>query len=93
MTVTVSLPFVTGCSACAKAAMECFAAALGDPQVTSFTGKPGKAHNHPDGPTEVTVARLEANGQQRLPVSDTNGSAPEDVEAALNGFDPKGREA
>lgn len=93
MRVAVELGFVPGCVECLSVVEVTAHAAFRDVQVTRFVAVPGKkhAHNAPRTPA-ITSAETERLDGELFPISDTNGSNPEDVDKVLaNGFDPQGR--
>ncbi len=106
MRVAVEVGYVQTCPDCRRIVAELAQGCIADPTVTGFRLTPGRKHAH-----EVTEGAQSLPGlttgesAAAIPVSDTNGNAPEDVEAALfaaehdpflhasglNGFDPQER--
>jgi hypothetical protein len=89
MRVAVEVGFVQSCPDCRAIVADLARSCISDATVTAFRAVPGRKHAH-----EVT------EGSQALPgltatvpvapeaISDTNGSAPDDVLAALEADDP-----
>lgn len=100
MRVAVEVGFVQSCPDCRAIVANLAQSCIGDPTVTAFRAVPGRKHAHDTAEGSQALPGLTSAPTPTPevfsghPPSDTNGSAPEEVESALfalqgtpNGFD------
>jgi hypothetical protein len=81
MKVAVTVEYVQACADCCRLAVEIASTSVADSNVSVLVLRPGRRHAHIV--HEAEAETLPDTRQRELPISDTNGSAPGDVEEHL----------